>query len=300
MGEAAARTRMGVLYGLAAYIAWGLVPLFFNQIRETSAKEIIAHRIVWTAVLLTFVISLARGWPRMAAVFRDRKMVLTLFVSAVLVASNWFVYVYAATSGQITQASLGYFILPMVNALVGVTVFRERLRPLQGVALLCSGIGVVYMTVSLGEFPRIGLFLAVTFSLYGIVRKVTPVDGITGLAVETYLLTPFALATLIYWEREGILIFGHVSRSLDVLIACTGIVTAFPLVCFAQAMRRVSLVTMGFIQYISPSIALAIAVLVYGELFTVDHRISFGFIWLGVLCFLVDAVRKKNADVVAD
>jgi chloramphenicol-sensitive protein RarD len=288
--EARSTARAGLLYGAAAYGMWGLVPLYFNTIQQCPPWEIVAHRIVWSAVLLAGILTAFGRWPDARAAFRSRKTVLMLLASAYLVAGNWLVYVYSATTGQVTQASLGYFILPLVNAFAGVAIFRERLRLGQGVALAIAAVGVGYLAVSGGEFPAIALTLAVSFALYGIVRKVVPVDGVIGLSVETFLLTPVALGFLVVWDLTVGMTFGHLSRRLDVMIALSGAVTTAPLICFAQAVRKVALVTLGVLQYLSPSLQLVVAVAVNGEEFGQRHQISFGLIWVGLGVFAADAV----------
>jgi chloramphenicol-sensitive protein RarD len=282
--------RAGLLYALGAYGMWGIVPLYFKNV-PCPPQEIVAHRVLWSGLFLAVVLTALRRWPEARAAFRSRRTLLMLLASAYLVAGNWFVYVWATVNGQITQASLGYFILPLVNVFAGIAFFGDRLRWPQVVALSIAAAGVVYLTVGLGELPWISLTLAVTFALYGIVRKVVPVDGVVGLSVETALLAPSAVVFLFVWERAGVLKFGHVDRELDGLIALSGVVTTLPLICFAQAVRRVSLVTIGVIQYLSPTLQLVVAVLVYDENFELKHRISFGLIWAGLAVYVADAVR---------
>jgi chloramphenicol-sensitive protein RarD len=269
---------------------WGLVPLYFKSV-DCPPHEIVAHRVLWSALFLAAAVTGVRRWPDVRAVFRSRKTVLMLLASAYLVAGNWYVYVWATDNGRITQASLGYFILPLVNVVAGIALFGDRLRPAQVVALLVAAAGVVYMTVGLGDLPWISLTLAVSFALYGIVRKVVPVDGLVGLCVETALLAPTAIALLLVWGAGGRLAFGHRDRQLDALIALSGVVTTLPLICFAQAVRRVSLVTIGVVQYLSPSLQLLVAVLVYGEDFSTRHQVSFGLIWAGLAVYVADGVR---------
>jgi chloramphenicol-sensitive protein RarD len=269
---------------------WGIVPLYFKNV-SCPPQEIVAHRVLWSLLFLAIVLTALRRWPDAWAAMRSRRTVLMLFASAYLVAGNWFVYVWATDNGQITETSLGYFILPLVNVFAGLAFFGDRLRWPQAVALAVGAAGVVYMTVSLGELPWVSLTLAVTFALYGIVRKVVPVDGVVGLSVETALLTPTALVFLVIWAQSGVLTFGHDDRELDGLIAVSGLVTTLPLICFAQAVRKVSLVTIGVIQYMSPTLSLVVAVLVYGEPFEVKHQISFGLIWIGLAIYVADAVR---------
>jgi chloramphenicol-sensitive protein RarD len=269
---------------------WGLVPLYFKNV-SCPPKEIVAHRVLWSAVFLGIVVTALRRWPEVWAAFRSRRTLLMLFASAYLVAGNWFVYVYATDSGQITQASLGYFILPLVNVFAGIGFFGDRLRIPQAVALGIAAVGVVYLTVSVGTFPWISLALAFSFALYGIVRKVVPVDGVIGLTVETALLAPTAIICLVAWEAGDDLRFGHVDRQLDGLIALSGVVTTLPLICFAQAVRKVSLVTIGVLQYLSPTLQLVLGVLVYDEAFSTPHLIAFGLIWAGLVVYVADAIR---------
>jgi chloramphenicol-sensitive protein RarD len=288
--ETRSHLRAGLLYALAAYTMWGLVPLYFKSV-DCPPREIVAHRVLWSALFLGIVLTAVRRWPEVWAVFRSRRTLLMLLASAYLVAGNWYVYVWATDRGQITQASLGYFILPLVNVVAGIAFFRERLRAAQAVALLIAAAGVVYLTVGLGEVPWVSLTLAVSFALYGIVRKIVPVDGLVGLSVETVLLAPTAIVLLLVWESTGHIVFGHRDRQLDALIALSGVVTTVPLICFAQAVRRVSLVTVGVVQYLSPSLQLLVAVLVYDEAFSTRHQVSFGLIWAGLGIYVIDGVR---------
>ena len=292
-GPATNQARAGVLYGIAAYGLWGLVPLYFNQIRECPPWEIVAHRILWSSLLLAIVLAIFQRWREVGRVFRNRRLLLMLLASAYLVAGNWLVYVYSATSGQVTQASLGYFILPLVNAIAGVAFFSERLRAAQATALVIAALGVGYLTISIGAFPRIGIVLAFSFATYGIVRKIAPVDGVLGLSVESFLLAPVAAVFLAIWDHTVGMKFGHGSR-LDVWIAISGVVTTVPLVCFAQAVRKVSFVTLGVLQYFSPSLQLLVAVVVNGEEFNSSHQVCFGLIWLGLGVYAVDAVLSAR------
>lgn len=293
MGVDADRSQVksGLLYAVAAYGLWGLVPLYFYTVKQCPAHELVAHRILWSALLLILVVTVWRRWPEVANALRTRKTVLMLFTSAYLVAGNWYVYVWCATHNEITQASLGYFILPLVNVVAGLALFGDRLRWPQAAALAVAAAGVVFMAFRLGEFPWIGITLAVSFAFYGIVRKVVPVDGVIGLTVESFLLAPVAAGLLVFWDLRDGLAFGHVSRELDGLIALSGLVTTIPLVCFAQAVRKVSLVAVGVLQYLSPSLQLVVAVAVFGETFTREHQVSFGLIWFGLAVYAVDTVR---------
>lgn len=288
-------SRSGILFGIAAYGSWGLVPLYFNEMADgVPVWEILAHRIIWSALLLGLYLTFSRKWKSFFAVVKNRSTLIRLTTSAFLVAGNWYFYVYSATSEQISQASLGYFILPLLNALVGIAFFSERLRFGQMIALSLAIIGVCLMTFQVGKPPWLALVLAASFAAYGIVRKITPVDAIVGLAVETVVLSPIALGFLIYWGVSGTLHFGHHGIVKDVSIMCSGIVTTVPLVCFAAAMRRLPLVSMGFLQYLSPTLQFLIAVVIYHEPFGIPQQVSYSIIWLGVVVFMVDALIKAR------
>jgi chloramphenicol-sensitive protein RarD len=286
----AAQQRAGLLYAVAAYGMWGLVPLYFKNV-SCSPQEIVAHRVLWSGLFLSILVTALRRWPEVWAAFRSWRTLLMLFTSAYLVAGNWFVYVYATVNQQITQASLGYFILPLVNVLAGIGFFGDRLRAPQAIAFAIAAGGVVYLTIGVGALPWISLFLAFSFALYGIVRKVVPVDGVIGLTVETFLLGPTAITLLMIWNQAGSMKFGHGDRELDGLIALSGIITTLPLICFAQAVRKVSLVTIGVLQFLSPTLQLVVAVVVYHEEFSPLYQFSFGLIWFGLAVYVADAIR---------
>lgn len=291
MGEAhPSHVRSGLLYAVGAYGLWGIVPIYFKSL-SCPPQEIVAHRVLWSTVFLGLVLTVLRRWPDALAAVRSRKTLLMLFTSAYLVAANWYIYVYSTMNDQIAQASLGYFILPLVNVGAGVAFFGDRLRWPQIVALSIAAAGVIYLTIQQGRLPWIGLVLAVTFAVYGMVRKVVPVDGVVGLTIETVLLAPTAIVLLVIWERAGELAFGHIDRSVDALIALSGMVTTIPLICFAQAVRKVSLVTIGVLQYISPTLQLLLAVFLYGEPFKLNDQIGFGLIWAGLAVYVADAIR---------
>ncbi|HWG47927.1 MAG TPA: EamA family transporter RarD [Gemmataceae bacterium] len=283
-------TRGGLLYGLAAYGCWGLVPLYFREIGAVSPPEILAHRIVWSVVFVAILLTLWRRWPDFAASVRSGRIVRLLLISASLVAVNWLVYIHGVGSKRVMETSLGYFINPLLSVLLGMVVFRERLRPWQWVALTLATVGLVYLIFMVGELPWIALVLAGTFSLYGLVRKMTPVDGLIGLAIETMLLAPAALIGLAIGSAIGAASFGGNDRATDGLLMLSGVVTTIPLVCFGQAARRLRLSTMGFLQYLSPSMQFLLAVWVFEEPFRPEQQISFACIWMALLIFTVDAL----------
>jgi chloramphenicol-sensitive protein RarD len=281
-------TREGFLYGLAAYGWWGLVPFYFHWLgKQISPFDILAHRIVWSVVLLAVVLTLSKRWRQTLHCFRTPNLLLPLVASALLVGYNWFFYILGVMIGQITQASLGYFVLPLVSVFLGMAIFHERLRPLQYVAIVFASLGVISLTLAAGGFPWLAVGIGLSFSLYGVIRKKLPVDGLTGLAVETAVLAPIALAYLAagYWERgeiEGGLTFFKLSLS--------GVVTAVPLFCFGQAAQRLPFATLGFMQYIAPSLQFLLAIFLFEEK-VVGGWQSYVLVWIALVIFSIDSYR---------
>jgi chloramphenicol-sensitive protein RarD len=293
-----ATPREGLFYALAAYGLWGVVPLYFNALveqtgRRISADELLAQRIVWSLPFLMVLLTLTGRWPTFVGCFRARSLLLTLMGSTVLIGVNWYVYIYGITTEQVLQTSLGYFINPLVNVLLGMVFFRERLRLLQWVALALATIGVINNTIAAGELQWIALSLAVCFGTYGLLRKKAPVDGLVGLSVETLFLVPLAGGYLLWLGSEGAL--GSYGAASDALLLCSGVVTALPLMCFGQAARRMRLSTLGFLQYLSPSLQFVCAVLVIREPFTSAQLLGFVWIWTGLAVFTVDSVLARDS-----
>jgi chloramphenicol-sensitive protein RarD len=289
--EAARAARQGVLYGLAAYGLWGVVPVYFKAIATVPPAEVLAQRIVWSVAFLVLILTAFGRWAEVRDGLRSRPVLLRLLATTVLIALNWFAYIYGVSTGQIVQASLGYFVTPLVNVLFGLVFFRERLRPWQWAAVTLAAVGVVYLVARAGGVPWIALTLALSFGLYGLLRKQVPLDGLVCLAVETFLLLPAALGYLGWLWAEGRLALGSGERSRDWLLLASGVVTTVPLVCFGQAARRLRLTTLGFLQYLSPSLQLGLAVLVFGEGFGPTQAVSFGLIWAALALYSADALR---------
>jgi chloramphenicol-sensitive protein RarD len=300
-GKQSGALREGILYGLAAYGWWGLVPVYFKAVADLPPAEILAHRIVWSLVFLALLLTLGRRWGELARCFRDRRLLLTLAASTMLIAVNWFVYIHGVSSGQILQTSLGYFMLPLVSIVLGMLFYRERLRPLQWAAVALAAYGVVNLTLARAQWPWIALALAVSFGFYGLLRKRAPVDGLVGLSAEVFLLLPVAAGYLGYLALEGQSALGNYGAVMDVLVLLSGVVTAIPLLCFGQAARRLPLTTLGFLQYLSPTLALVLAVTVYHEPFRQEEGISFACIWAGLAIYSVDLALalRRSAPAVA-
>lgn len=279
----------GLFYGISAYLIWGFFPLYFKAFGTISSTQIVSHRIVWSFVLL-MLISLSPGrWNDIRKAMSNRRSLLLLISSALLIATNWLVFIIAVGHGQVLQSSLGYFITPFVSVLLGMVFFKERLRRLQVVALFLAATGVITLTVRYGSFPWTALILAITFGSYGLLRKIVKTEALPGLTVETIVLAPAAAGYLLYvgWMGEGAFLTG--GWKIDLLLMSAGAVTAIPLLLFAAAARRLKLATIGFLQYITPTIQFLLAVLLFDEFFSSIHLISFIFIWIGLLFYSLDA-----------
>jgi chloramphenicol-sensitive protein RarD len=283
-------SRAGLLYGIGAYGFWGIVPLYFRALKDVCPEELLAHRIVWSTVLLAGLLSAMRRWGEFRRCLRSPRTRWTLALTTVLIAANWYCYIWAATHEQLVQASLGYFIAPLASAALGMLVLHERLRRAQQIALALAAAGVLILSAQSGQVPWIALALAGTFSLYGLLRKTVAADALTGLAAESLLLTPLAAGYLALTLIEGRAAFGSVSRSIDLLLLAASVVTVFPLYCFAQAARRLRLTTIGFLQYLSPTGQLLLAVLFLGEPFQVEKLYGFVPIWLALALYSYDAM----------
>jgi chloramphenicol-sensitive protein RarD len=290
-------SREGLLYGLAAYGIWGLVPLYFKAISQVPAEEILAHRVAWSAVFLAGVLSLAGRWQELARCFRSGVILGSLLASTLLIAVNWYVFIYAVNTRQVLQTSLGYFVTPLVSVVLGLVFFQERLRPGQWLAVGLAGWGVVNLAIATGELPWISLTLAGSFGVYGLVRKALAVDGLVGLSVETFLLLPAAAGFLVYQAIHQSISWGTMDPATNVLLPLSGVVTAVPLICFGQAARRLRLSTLGFLQYIAPSLALLLAVTVFREPFEWQQLTCFACIWTALAIYSVESVlayRKRG------
>jgi chloramphenicol-sensitive protein RarD len=286
--------RGGLAYGLAAYGLWGVIPLYFWALRSVPPAEFLAHRIVWCLLFLAVVLTLVGRWPDVFRALRSPRTRRLLTISACLVAVNWLVYIYSVATERVLHSSLGYFINPLFNVLLGLVFFRERLRPAQWLAVALAGAGLAYLVWAAGELPWIAPALAVSFGLYGLVRKVTPVDGLTGLAVETLVLTPPAAAYLLWWAAAGSSSFGRYGWHFDALLMLSGVLTALPLLCFGQAARRLRLSTLGFLQYLAPSIQFLLAVFLFGEPFRPEQQVGFGCTWAALLIFTADSLLAQR------
>jgi chloramphenicol-sensitive protein RarD len=281
------RSLAGAYFAITAYTIWGLAPLYFRAVSAVSSFEIIAHRVVWSVVLLFAVLAVTR---QLGSLRVSTKQLLILFVTAALLSINWLVFVSAVTQGQVIATSLGYFINPLVSVFLGLIFLRERLRPLQWLALGIAFSGVSVQVISLGELPLISLTLAFSFGFYGLIRKQVNLPSIAGLTLETLIALPFALGYLVYLNESAALAFGQSSWSLDALLIAGGAITSVPLMCFAAAVTRLPLAIAGLFQYLAPSLSLILAIFVFGEPFSQVQLISFGCVWLSLGVFTAESL----------
>jgi chloramphenicol-sensitive protein RarD len=283
------------LYALGAYGSWGLLPVYWKQLTSVPVLEILAHRVVWSLVFTAFLLTVWSGWREVHAALSSRRNLVTLLATSLLIATNWLLFIWAVTHGEVLASSLGYFLNPLVNVVLGVLFLGERLRPLQVASIALAGIGVVPMAVSAGGLPWISLALALSFGLYGLLRKVAPMAPLVSLTIETALLSPVAVFYLAWREvRGGSALWGGDAHTA-LLLFFAGIVTAVPLLWFASAAERLRLSTLGFFQYLAPSGHFLLAVLAYGEAFGLAHGVAFGCIWGALAVYSMDALRAQRA-----
>jgi chloramphenicol-sensitive protein RarD len=287
--------RAGLLYGLGAYAIWGVLPLYFKLLADTAATEIVAHRIVWSLVFLVVLATLWRRWSGICAALTSRRVMAALLLTAALIAANWMIYIWAVINGHVLAGSLGYYLNPLVNVLLGVALLKERLSRAQLGAVLLAAAGVAVLASRAGEGLWISLSLAFSFGLYGFVRKVAPVDALEGLAIETAVLAPVALGWILWLGAGSGGGFGAYPAGLQALLVMGGAVTAAPLLMFNAAAKRLPYSTLGFLQYLAPSLQLLLAVAVFGEAFTTAHAICFGAIWTALAVFAWEGVRLGRA-----
>ncbi|MEZ4363879.1 MAG: EamA family transporter RarD [Kofleriaceae bacterium] len=283
--------RRGIVYGVLAYGLWGIVPVFWKQLGSVPPLELLGHRVVW-GLLTLLALSLVSGrWGALRAAVRDRRVRRSMLVSSVLLTINWGIFVYAVSANRMVDASMGYFINPLVSVALGVLALGERLRRPQQLALGLAALGVCTLTVQRGAPPYLALVLAGSFGFYGLVRKTARVDSLAGTALETALMTPLALLLLGALAARGGGALGHAPLRVELLLLATGVVTTVPLLLFTAAARRLPLTTVGFLQYLAPTGQLLLAVGVYGEPFDGATLLAFGLIWLGLAVFSLDAWR---------
>ena len=290
--ESASQPKSGLVPAVAAFLAWGAFPIYFHALRGVPATEILAHRVVWSAVFLSVLVTLAGRWPEWKAALARWRTARVYLLSTTLVTVNWLLYIWAVSTGQVLEASLGYFINPLVNVLLGVFFLGEKLRPRQAAAFGLAGVGVIVMGVRLGTFPWLALALAASFGAYALVRKVGGIDPLVGLLVETSLVAPLGLGLITFAFFKG---SGALGRDpfTTLLLLGAGVVTAMPLIWFARGVRGLKLSTIGLIQYLAPTLQFLSAVVLFHEPFGAAHAAAFGCIWVSLALYSADALHHQ-------
>ena len=285
----------GALYAAFAYFLWGLFPIYFKSVAHVPALEVLAHRTLWSLVFVLVLLAFMRRWSWLSSL-ADRRVLLRFFASATCVSVNWGIYIWAVAAGHIVDSSLGYFINPLVNVLIGTLFFAERMRPGQRAAVVLASLGVAWLTWQAGQLPWIGLSLAMLFAAYGWLRKTAPLGAIEGLALETALLSPIAAVYLIWLAAHGSNAFVSGSIGTEALLLLAGPVTALPLLFFAAGARRIPFSMLGMLQYIAPTLQLLIGVWLYREPFESVKAIGYGLIWVALAVFTVEGWLRMRAE----
>lgn len=282
------QNRRGILYALATYLIWGFLPVYLKALKQVPAMEILAHRIVWSLVFLTIILSWRREWTFIRQALANRRVAVIYAITGCLLGVNWLTYIWGVNAGYIVETSLGYFINPLVSVLFGMVFLRERLRPWQWLPVGLATLGVLYLTWTYGSLPWIALLLAGTFGLYGLVKKVAPLGSLHGLTLETGVLFLPAVVYLGLIEVQGGGLYGHGGLKLTILLTLAGVVTAVPLLLFGAAVRQVPLSVMGLMQYLAPTCQFLLGVFVYGEPFSPQRLLGFSLVWAALLIFWIE------------
>jgi len=286
--------RIGIGYALLAFSAWGFLPIYWKLLDTIPSLEILAHRMVWSVLFLLGLLAIQKRLGEFQDLLKTPKYICVLLGTAMLLGINWFVYIYGVNTNQIVETSLGYFINPLFNVLLGTIFLKERLNYWQSLALGMATLGVLNFLWDFNSLPWIALSLALTFSFYGLLRKMMPVKPLVGLLVETVLLSPFAVVMIVIWNLEG---KGNIGGEWSnvILLVGAGVVTSLPLLWFTNAGKRLRYTTLGFIHYMTPSIQLVIGVYLYNEPFTSTHAVTFGLIWTGLIIYSINAFQTQGS-----
>jgi chloramphenicol-sensitive protein RarD len=290
-------SRRGLLFGVAAYALWGLFPLYWPLLEPAGAVEILAHRVVWSMLTMAVIVVAGRQFPALRGIFADRRALGLLTVAAVVIAVNWGTYIWGVNNGRVVETSLGYFINPLVTVLMGVVVLKERLRRWQWMAIGIAAAAVVGLTVEYGHPPWVALILAFSFGTYGLAKKTAGVPAIPSLAYETLALAPLALGYLLVLSAHGDGHFTTDGVGHALLLASAGVVTAVPLLCFGAAAIRVSLTTIGLLQYMTPTLQFVLGVTVFHEHMTTMRWVGFAAVWVALVIFTAEAMRHRRRQV---
>ena len=277
--------KQGTIYAILAFSFWGMVPIYFKSVSHVEPLEVLIHRILWSVVFLTLIVFITKTTKNVTTILKDSKKLKILFISAILVSLNWLTFIWAISNNQIVEASLGYYINPLVSVVLGYLFFKERVNKTQLFAIFLALIAIVYQLYTLGELPIVSLILAFSFGFYGLARKKVHVESVSGLLIETLLISPIALIYFIYLQINGTSDFIFPLDKTSYLLVIAGIVTIIPLIWFNLAATKISMIKLGFLQYIGPSLSFLLAIFLYNEPFNLDKLITFIIIWIALLIF---------------
>lgn len=284
----------GALYALSCYIAWGFLPIYWKALTGLPGLETTSHRVVWAALVSAILLTWQRNWRWLSQTLRNRRIVLTFLATATLIFVNWLIYIYAVNSNQIVESSLGYFINPLVNVLLGVLFLHERPRPWQWLAIGIATVGVLYLTYNYGRLPWIALGLATSFAFYALLKKTATLPALEGLFLETTFLAIPLIVYLIFLDQSGQGTFGHTTWQTNTLLLVAGIVTALPLLLFSAGARRVPMTLLGILQYVAPTIQFGLGIVLYHEPFSHNQLVGFAFIWVALALFTVESTTERR------
>lgn len=282
---------VGIWYTVAAYVTWGLLPLYWKTLKHIPSQEILAHRFFWSFVFLIVILSINGEWYDLYRTIKNRQKLMYIVFCAFILSINWYLYIWAVNAGNVVEASMGYYINPLISVLFGVVILKERLTYWQIVSFFLASLGVLIITLQHNTVPWISLWLAVTFALYGLFKKLVRVNSLTGLMLETGIIAPLAFLYLISKQISGTGVIDKLPGATMLLLACSGIVTAVPLLFFANGVNRIPLSMVGFLQYLSPTLNLMLGVFVFKEEFTRIHLTSFGFIWCALVVYTLSQTK---------
>lgn len=289
--------KQGIFFGLASYVLWGILPVYWKALELVSPFEILSSRFMWSCVFVFLLIIFQKKWPlftkEVKLVFSNVKTGAAMAAAGITISFNWGTFIWAVNNGHIVETSMGYYINPLVSILFAVVFLRERLDKMQVAAITCAFIGVASMVYSFGKIPWVSLTLAFTFALYGLLKKILPVSALTSIMLETLLITPLALVYEYSLWQQGVSFYASGNLQVIMMLTGAGVVTAIPLLLFTAGARLLPLKIIGFLQYISPTLTLLIGVFVYNEAFTASHLLAFGWIWAALLLFIVSQLRSN-------
>ncbi len=283
--------KKGIIYAILAFVFWGLVPIYFKLVKSVSPAEILIHRIVWSVVFLSILVVATKQVSILKSILRDKQKIKILFLTSILVSSNWLIFIWAVTNDKITEASLGYYINPIVNVVLGIIFFKEKPTKFQSIAIVFALLAILNEILVFGSIPLVSISLALTFGFYGMFRKKISLPSVAGLYIETIIVLPFALVYFAYMVYTSQNSFVFPLNYISWLLVCAGLITVIPLLWFNAAATRISLTKLGFLQYIGPTIAFLLGIFVYNEPFDMKKLITFFLIWIGLVFFTLSSKK---------